>query len=286
MIVSVMLQTFVPEKTRNPSARRATIQRQLLLDGNVTVEMLARELGASVATIRRDLTTLENDGIVRRTHGGATVTTPRGADQAFALREQTDRDAKRGIARLAIQLVKTGQTLFMNDGSTVLALAREIAASSIALTVVTPGANIAMTLSENQRVSTYLAGGLVRHRTLGTTGDFVERMLSVFNADLTFVAADGFSVSEGLMFSYEEDAKIARIMNERATTTVVLAAESKLGQRDRITAVPARFIDILITDCTDEVRIDEFRKLGVSVIVVSDAAPGASANQAVPFAAT
>jgi len=281
-----MLQTFVPEKTRNPSARRATIQRQLLLDGNVTVEMLARELGASVATIRRDLTTLENDGIVRRTHGGATVTTPRGADQAFALREQTDRDAKRGIARLAIQLVKTGQTLFMNDGSTVLALAREIAASSIALTVVTPGANIAMTLSENQRVSTYLAGGLVRHRTLGTTGDFVERMLSVFNADLTFVAADGFSVSEGLMFSYEEDAKIARIMNERATTTVVLAAESKLGQRDRITAVPARFIDILITDCTDEVRIDEFRKLGVSVIVVSDAAPGASANQAVPFAAT
>ena len=281
-----MLQTFVPEKIRNPSARRATIQRQLLLDGNVTVETLARELGASVATIRRDLTTLENDGIVRRTHGGATVTTPRGADQAFALREQTDRDAKRGIARLAIQLVKTGQTLFMNDGSTVLALAREIAASSIALTVVTPGANIAMTLSENPRVSTYLAGGLIRHRTLGTTGDFVERMLSVFNADLMFVAADGFSVSEGLMFSYEEDAKIARIMNERATTTVVLAAESKLGQRDRITAVPARFIDILITDCTDEMRIDEFRKLGVSVIVVSDAASGASANQAVPFAAT
>ena len=281
-----MLQTFVPEKIRNPSARRATIQRQLLLDGNVTVETLARELGASVATIRRDLTTLENDGIVRRTHGGATVTTPRGADQAFALREQTDRDAKRGIARLAIQLVKTGQTLFMNDGSTVLALAREIAASSIALTVVTPGANIAMTLSENPRVSTYLAGGLIRHRTLGTTGDFVERMLSVFNADLMFVAADGFSVSEGLMFSYEEDAKIARIMSERATTTVVLAAESKLGQRDRITAVPARFIDILITDCTDEMRIDEFRKLGVSVIVVSDAASGASANQAVPFAAT
>ena len=269
MIVLPVIQTLMVEKVRNPAARRAAIQRQLLLDGTVTVETLARDLGVSVATIRRDLTMLESDGTVRRTHGGATVRAPRGADQAFALREQIDRQGKRGIARTALQLVETDHTLFMNDGSTVLALARELAASNIAVTVVTPGVNIAMTLSESPQVRTYLAGGIVRHRTLGTTGDFVEQMLSAINADVAFIAAEGFSASRGLTFSYETDAKIARIMSNRAATSVVLATARKLGRLDRLTAIPARSVDILITDCDDEAITGEFRALGVSVIVAA-----------------
>lgn len=256
-------------RNRNPSARRAAIQRQLLMDGTVAVEALARDLDVSVATIRRDLTILEEDGSVRRTHGGATVTAPRGADQAFALREQIDLDAKRFIARTAFELIEPDQTLFMNDGSTVLALARELVASDMSLTVATPGVNIATMLSENPRINAYLAGGLVRHRTLGTAGDFVEQMLSAINADTAFLAAEGFSASEGLTYSYEADATIARIMNNRAAKTVVLATARKLGQRDRMTAIPASRVDVLITDCRDENTVGAIRDLGVSVIVAS-----------------
>ena len=190
-------------KNQIPSHRHAAIQRQLLMDGTVSVDSLARKLGVSVATIRRDLTTLDKSGAVLRTHGGATIPEPRGVDQAFALREQIDIDGKRFIARVAVGLIEADQTLFMNDGSTMLALAYEIVASDMALTVFTNGVNIATTLSENPKIVTYLAGGLVRHRTFGTTGDFAEQMLTTINADVAFIATEGFSIAEGLTHSYE-----------------------------------------------------------------------------------
>ena len=265
-----MLQGLMANKNRIPSARRAAIQRQLLLDGTVSVEFLAEELSVSVATIRRDLTTLEDEGSVRRTHGGATVTAPHGADQAFALREQIDRDGKRLIARAAIELIEPDQTLFMNDGSTMLALAQELVASDMTLTVATPGVNIATALSENTRINAYLAGGLVRHRTLGTTGDFVEQMLSTINADTAFIAAEGFSENEGLTYSYEADSKIARIMHAKSTRTIVLATERKLGQRDRMTAIPISGVDALITDCRDESKVEAIRDLGIAVFIAAN----------------
>ena len=78
------------KKHQIPSHRHAAIQRQLLMDGTVSVDSLARKLDVSVATIRRDLTTLEKSGAVLRTHGAATITEPRGADQAFALQKPLD----------------------------------------------------------------------------------------------------------------------------------------------------------------------------------------------------
>ncbi len=251
---------------RNTAGRRLEIQRRLLLEGSVTVEALSRDLGVSEATIRRDLTILSEEGSVRRTHGGAVIEAPRGADQAFALREQLDADAKRLIARSALALVDPDQTLFMNDGSTVLALARELVAERIALTVVTPGVNIATYLSENPSVTAYLLGGRVRHRTLGTSGGFAEEMLATFNADIAFIAAEGFSVRDGLTFSYESDARLARLMSERATRSVVLATSRKLNQRDRIVALPAVAVDVLITDCSDRERLAGFSSSGIEVI--------------------
>ncbi len=254
------------DRSRNPAARRSAIQRQLLLNGTVSVETLARELGASVATIRRDLTQLEQEGSVRRTHGGAVIKAPRGADQAFALREELDVDAKRAIARTALDLVESDQTLLLNDGSTVLALARELVVARMSLTVATPGVNIAICLSESPEITAYLLGGRVRHRTLGTSGGFAEQMLKAINADVAFIAAEGFSVREGLTYSYESDAQLARLMDEQATITVVLATARKLGQRDRITAISATDVDILITDCDDSGVLAPFIDVGVDVM--------------------
>ena len=121
--VFAMINRQMENNIRIPSARRTAILRKLLLDGAVSVETLAQELGVSVATIRRDLTTLENKGSVRRTHGGATVTAPRRADKAFALREQIDRQGKRMIARTAghfSSIHTLGAYIFSNPSLTVL----------------------------------------------------------------------------------------------------------------------------------------------------------------------
>lgn len=252
---------------RNPAARQLAIQRQLLLDRAVTVETLARDLGVSVATIRRDLTALEKEGLVRRTHGGAVFHPARGADQAMDLREQIDPEAKARIARAALGLVEPDQTLVMNDGSTVLALARELAAARLPLTVVTAGVNVAICLSACPAITAYLLGGTVRHRTLGTSGTFAEDMLKAFNPDIAFIAAEGFSVAQGLTYSYEADAALARLMRAQAGTAVVLATARKLRQRDRITALAAREVDLLITDGADPALLEPFERIGLRVLV-------------------
>ena len=270
MIDSIVLKEDMRNGVRNTAGRRSAIQRRLLLEGTVTVEALSRDLGVSEATVRRDLTALSEEGCIRRTHGGAVVEAPRGADQAFAVREQLDTKAKRAIARQALAFVDPDQTVFMNDGSTVLALARELVAERFAATVVTPGVNIATYLSENPAITAYLLGGRVRHRTLGTSGGFAEEMLAAINADVAFIAAESFSIREGLTFSYESDARIARMMSERATRTIVLATARKLGQTDRITALPAPAVDVLITDCADNYLLARFSDAGMDVVVCPD----------------
>lgn len=253
------------ERTHNPAVRRLAIQSELLSKGAVSVEALSQRLGVSLATIRRDLSQLENEGHMRRTHGGAVIIAPRGADQDFALREQVDPEAKETIARHAVDLIEPDSTLFMNDGSTIFALAREIVARRIKLMIVTPGVNIATFLSECPTISTYLLGGHLRHRTLGTSGAFAERMLQAFNADIAFIAAEGFSPKYGLSYSYETDAALARLMSERAEQTVVLATQRKLNQRDRIIALPAEAADVMITDCNDSEVLNRYREAGLNV---------------------
>jgi DeoR/GlpR family transcriptional regulator of sugar metabolism len=252
--------------SQNPGARRQFIQRQLILEGAVSVEDLSRRLGVSLPTVRRDLTKLEEIGLVRRTHGGATVEAPRGADQAFALREQIDAEEKRAIARATVQLLEPDATVLMNDGSTVLAVAREILASGMKLTVVTPGVNVATLLSESSKITTYLLGGNLRHQSLGTSGAFAEQMLQSFNADIALVAAEGFTTQEGLTYSYEADATLARLMHRQAARTVVLATERKLHERDRIVALKTGEVHALITGSDDERLLGEFRERGVDVI--------------------
>lgn len=258
------------QRSRNPTARRLAIQRRLLLEGTVTVDTLSQELGSSVATIRRDLTILEEEGAARRTHGGAVIKAPRGADQAFALRETLDAEAKRWIARQALELLEPDQTVLVNDGSTALAFARELVAARIPLTVATPGVNVATYLSQRAEITVYLLGGRVRHQTLGTSGEFAEQMLKAINADIAFVAAEGFSIPEGLSYSYESDARLARLMHEKAMTTVVLATARKLGQRDRFTAIPANRADVLISDCGSSDLLAAFRDHGIKVIGGTD----------------
>jgi DeoR/GlpR family transcriptional regulator of sugar metabolism len=257
-------------QSQNPAARRLLIQRQLVLDGAVSVEALSKLLGVSLPTVRRDLARLEKSGSVRRTHGGATVEAPRGADQAFAIREQIDTEEKRAIARAAFQLLEPDSTVLMNDGSTIYAVAREIVASNIKLTAVTPGVNIACLLAGSSRVTTYLLGGTLRQQSLGTSGTFAEHMLQSFNADIALIAAEGFTISNGLTYSYESDASLARLMHQHASRTVVLATQRKLTERDRICALQTDQVHTLITGCQNGDIVAGFRESGLQVISASN----------------
>src|SRR5262245_56010052 len=125
-------------RSRNPVARRLAIRRTLTAREAVSVDELCREFGASPATIRRDLASLRDDAQIERTFGGAALRVERPAEQAFAIRDQQDVEAKRRIAETALTLLEPGWTVFLNDGSTAMSIARAIVADGVELFVATP----------------------------------------------------------------------------------------------------------------------------------------------------
>ena len=250
----------------NPAARRLAIQHELARRQTVSVEYLARILNVSEATIRRDLNALDTQSsMIRRTHGGAVIKAPSNAQQDFSLREQLNPEAKRAIAQSAVDMIDAGGTLFLNDGSTVMAVAREILARGLELMVVTTSLNVASLMSESSDVDVVLIGGRLRHRTLSTTGDLAVESLRSINGDTAFLSAEAFHPKDGMMMTYETDAALARTMSKRADKTIVGAISQKLNKRDRFTALQMSEVDAMVTDSGDPKVIKAFEDSGVSV---------------------
>lgn len=233
---------------RNPLARRQSLRHEIALRGTVSVTELCDILDASPATIRRDLAALEQDGIVSRGYGGASVRPIRHAEEALAIREQSHIRAKQAISRATIGLIKSGDTLFLNDGSTILPLINDLALTDLELFIVTPAVNIAQILANNPNVTVCLLGGFLRQTSLATDGHFAEAMIDQINADLALLSCDGFSTTDGMCFSHAGDASIAQRMSKKATRTIGLVHRAKFDWRARMTGVPLSSIDTLVTD--------------------------------------
>ncbi len=258
-----------PGARRNPIARRAVLRRELAARGTVSVAELSDVLGASSATIRRDLDALAREGAVVRAYGGAAARTSRPAEEAFAIREMKYVAEKRAVARAAMELIKSGDTVFMNDGSTLLTLARELAATDIELFVVVPAVNVAHVLIENPKITVCLLGGFVRRTSLATGGPFAETMLEQFNADIALLSSDAFSVEEGMSYTNADDAQLARKMAARAKQCAALLTSHKLGWNSRMSGVPTAEIDILVTDAIAGDLAEGLEQAGVSTIEAS-----------------
>jgi DeoR/GlpR family transcriptional regulator of sugar metabolism len=233
---------------RSPIARRTLLRRELVARGAVSVAELSEVLGASSATIRRDLDALAREGFVVRSHGGAAARTLHPAEEAFAVRERKDVPEKVAVARAVAGLIRSGQTIFLNDGSTAAMLARELATADIELFVVATAVNVAHVLADNPRFSVCLLGGFVRRTSLATSGPFAEAMLDRFNADLAIISSDGFSVEEGMSYSNADDAHLALKMAARARQCIAMLTSSKFGKNSRMSGVPTAEIDTIVTD--------------------------------------
>jgi DeoR/GlpR family transcriptional regulator of sugar metabolism len=262
---------------RNPAQRQGEIKRLLLARGALSVEELCSLVSASPATIRRDLAYLQDSLGIERTHGGAAVQALRPAEQNFAAREAQDVEEKRAIAEAVLTLIEPGSTIFMNDGSSIMAVAKAIVAVGIEVFVATPAVNVSTTLSENPKATVCLLGGFVRQTSLATSGPFAEAMVAQINADLALISPDGLSADGGLTFTYASDAVLARCMSDKARRTVAIAVGAKLGRTERIGALPLSSVGEIITGCTDAILLQGLRERGVKVTEVDADAGGARA---------
>jgi DeoR family glycerol-3-phosphate regulon repressor len=227
------------------NARRDRIVELLLEFQRMSVEELAQRLGASQETIRRDLTELAARNRLRKFHGGAALPDTVG-EGAFRIRMVAKLEAKRAIARRAAALFGSGDSLFIDAGSTTVALAGELAQRE-GLTVITNSVGIAQLTSRNGANGTFLLGGEHRHEAGENVGSMVLQQLAGFSPEHAVLTVDGIAAG-GIANSDLAAAEIARVMIARAERLTIVADASKFERPALFHLCPLRRIERLVTD--------------------------------------
>lgn len=263
----------MPPKTDNLVARQEYILRQLQETGTVVVEELSGRLGASIATIRRDLEDLESRSLLRRTRGGAVAIGPLfyepfRHDVSFQDRVSSLAEEKRRIGIAAAKLVQTGQTVALSGGTTTTEVVRSLKSLS-GITIITNTVNVAMELSNRKDIEVIVTGGHLRGNWFTLVGPLATSAAKMIFADIMFIGVDGIDAKRGLTSTNPAEAELLRTLEENSTTKVAVADHSKLGSVSKYLICSSSEINMLITDsgATDKATAP-FTKLGIEVMRV------------------
>lgn len=248
------------------SERVGAIVERLSASGSVSVAALAAELGASAATIRRDLEMLEDQRLLTRTHGGAVA---QGVLYELPLRYKTARHQheKRRIALAAAARVTDGMAIGLTGGTTTTEVARSLVDRQ-RVTVVTNALNIASELAIRPNLKLVLTGGYARPESYELVGPMAEQSLAGLNLDVAFVGADGVSVEAGLTTHHEVEAHTNLALIERAARVVVVADSSKIGKIAFAKICGLERVHELITDEGDARALRAIADAGIDVVTV------------------
>lgn len=248
--------------------RRTEIQAVLAAQGRVAISELAQTFDVSEMTIRRDLETLEAQGVARRVRGGAISAVSRSYEPPFASRAVQAQQAKQAIAEAAAAFVDFGETAILDVGSTALELARCLRGRG-GLTVVTPNVRAAIELANEPDTRVILTGGIVRPGELSLIGDTAERTFAELNCDVLFLGIGGVHPDKGFTEYNLDDARIKRAALAAASRCVALADGSKLDRICLATVAPLGAADVLISDAAEHPTLAAARDAGVEVVSVS-----------------
>ena len=247
------------------------ILQELLRHGEVSVYSLAKNFSVSAATIRRDLSELERQGLLRRPHGGANPVSsmlyePFRNLSSFQEQEQKCAADKRQIGLTAASLISDGETVAIGAGTTTTQLARAIRHRK-GITIVTNAINIAMELSHLPDIKVAMTGGTLSGDWFALVGDVAQHNVSQIFFDKAFVGVDGAHVEHGLTTNYPDQAAIHRAMMRQAQQRIVLADHRKVGAVGRSLIWPTNDLDKLITDkTTSDEALVPFTAKGIVVL--------------------
>lgn len=230
-------------------ARRQELAQLVDARGFVRVTDAADELGVSEVTIRGDLSALERRGAVIRVHGGAM---PSAAFRESTLEASLDRDAsaKLAIGREAASLVHSGQAIYVDAGSTAMALAEALVERRDLhdLVVVTSGLTIALALEQAvPRFTVIVTGGTLRPLQHSLVNPFAAPMLASLRLDTAFIGCNGIHRDHGVTNLNLPDAEIKSLVMSTTRRSVLLADATKIGRTDLAVIAPVSAFDLLLT---------------------------------------
>lgn len=211
-------------------ARESQILELLSQAGRMEVSALSRELGVSQVTIRKDLDTLEQRGILRREHGFAVLGSPDDVNSRLAVHYEQ----KRRIAQKAAELVSPGETVMIESGSCCALLAEEIAQSKPGATIITNSAFIASYIRRAEGARVVLLGGDFQNDAQVMVGPILQVCARQFFVERLFVGADGWSPELGFSGSDHLRVQAVRDMAEQAEQVVVVTESGKFSQRGTV----------------------------------------------------
>jgi DeoR/GlpR family transcriptional regulator of sugar metabolism len=237
-----MSKMFAPE-------RRKIIMDKLYASQRVTIKELSEEMNVSEATLRTDLTKMEEEGLLKRTHGGALLTEDSENENRFSTRERKNKEEKSAIAKQAMELISNSQCIMLDASSTALELAKILKETRIQLTVVTSGINTALELNEHPDITVILLGGIVKRGSFSLEGSLGVSILDQIHIDLMFTSANGFSLEAGLTDFSVYEVELKKAMVNASKKVVALLDHTKFNQNSISSFAFLDEIDVIITDC-------------------------------------
>lgn len=242
--------------------RKRHLLSLLKQDGRIVAKSVAAGLGLSEDTIRRDLRELAAEGLLQRVHGGALPASP--AVGTLATRLSIGAADKAAIGRYAASMIRPGQTVFVDGGTTAMQLVNHLDHRLMA-TIVTHSPLVAGALADHA-VDVLLIGGKLFKHSMVSVGVAALRAVSEIRPDIFFMGVTGVHPTAGLTTGDPEEAAMKRAIADTAAELVVMASSEKIGAASPFVIAPIERTDILITPAgTDQDSSTQFTALGVEV---------------------
>lgn len=247
--------------------RHRYILDQLKRNGYVKVVDLAEQLDVSTATIRKDLTILENKNLLHRTHGSATPLRSNVIDLPVQEKSGINSDKKEAIARAANEMIKEGDSILLTSGSTIETFAKLLKPKGT-LNVVTPSIRVGIYLSEKEGIHIMMLGGQLIVKSLSVRDSYTEEGLKYVRCNKAFFSCDGFDFDGGVTTAFVAEAKVTDSMLNVASEVILLADSTKLGKSGFGKMCDISRVDTLITDDGIPQSIKRrFEEQGVKVVI-------------------
>ncbi|WP_018151117.1 DeoR/GlpR family DNA-binding transcription regulator [Leeia oryzae] len=224
--------------------RHQRIKALLSAQQRISIEQIISTLNVSRETVRRDVLAMEQQGLLKRVHGGIIQT----EDEApIAERAQSRVQYKRDIARATLPFIRPGQTLFMDAGTTTTILAEELAQIG-GVTVITNSFDAALKLRSAPNIEIIVLGGNINHRAPATIGSKAIAEIYQYKADLALLSPVALDVVQGACNYDYQETELAQAMARQSKARLILADYSKLGQSSRAQYCALKDITQLITN--------------------------------------
>ncbi len=243
--------------TRDTSHRRLQISELVRQQGSVQVAALARRFGVSMQTVRKDLRYLAERGVMARAYGGGIDSGAMGgsaAEPAYESKRTVRLDEKRRIGQRAAALVKPGDTIAIDSGTTAIQLAEAL--PNMDVTVVTNDFGVLTALTPKSDIHIVMLGGELRRKNMAFYGGLTVEALDALHVDRLFLGVDGLDLERGITTHYEPEAMLNRKMVEAARMVIAITDSSKVGRICLHRIISLADLDTLITDsdAPEEIR--------------------------------